>query len=360
MSITDRYMARIFGFYIIGLLGLLVVVLQMLDLLSRSDEIMAAPGANMLSMLRYAVLHAPQFLIKFTPFAVLIAMLLSMMQLAVSSQIIALRSTGMAPIRIVKPFFLVALLVAILHFLFAEFVGIPANAKFTKWQEAGFSNEDVSTKAAREHIWYQFDDQFLSIETAKWYDDKVILEGFTLYAIDQEGLVSKMTEAKTARYQDGIWTLYQARNIEKQNLQQSPFIRAMTWDSNLDPAALLNKTTAITALPISALSARIKDMAGAGAPPLRERTAFFARFSSSFANLIMPFLGLFVGLAVPRAGKFAVFLALGLGIGFVFFTFDNLGIALGNLGVLPPFLATFFAPISFLCGGVLFLFSKEV
>jgi lipopolysaccharide export system permease protein len=139
-----------------------------------------------------------------------------------------------------------------------------------------------------------------------------------------------------------------------------PFVAEMNWSTSLDPASLLNETTAIAALPLAALHKRISNMQASGVPTLRERTSFFARFSSSFASLIMPFLGLFVGLAIPRAGKFAVFLAAGLGIGFVFFTFDNMGIALGNLGVLPPLLATFFAPVSFLFGGILFMFSKEI
>jgi lipopolysaccharide export system permease protein len=359
MSITDRYMARVFGFYVIGLLTLLVVVLQMLDLLSRSDEIMAAPGASFASMARYAMLRAPQFLIKFTPFAVLIAMLLSMMQLAVGSEIIALRSTGMAPTRIVKPFLFVALLIAIAHFSFTEFIGVPANAQFTKWEEAGFSNLDAGTTAKRENIWYQFDGQFLHVDNAVWGDRDVRLSDFALYAIDQNGLLEKYTEAQSAVFQNGSWKLYQARNVASGALDE-PFVAEMNWSTSLDPASLLNETTAIAALPLASLHKRISDMQASGVPTLRERTSFFARFSSSFASLIMPFLGLFVGLAIPRAGKFAVFLAAGLGIGFVFFTFDNMGIALGNLGVLPPLLATFFAPVSFLFGGILFMFSKEI
>jgi len=359
MSITDRYMARVFAFYIMGLLVLLVVILQMLDLLDRSDEIMAAEGASMWNLGLYALLHAPQFLIKFAPFAVLIAMLLSMMQLAVNSEIIALRSTGMAPTRIIKPFILVAFVVAVLHFLFAEFVGVPTNARVTEWKNADYAMSADISNATRQNIWYSFGDQFLHLKSAEWFDDRVTFDEFTLYQVDEDGLVTKKTEAKSATYIDGVWELTNAREILRNQIKQ-PFVPSMVWKTDLQPVSLLNENTHVEALSLSRLRARIRDKQTAGSSPIREQTSLYARFSSSFANLIMPFLGLFVGMAVPRAGKFALFMAAGLGVGFLFFTMDNMGIAFGNLGILPPFLATFFAPIAFLFGGLLFMFGKEV
>lgn len=358
MSITDRYLARVFGFYIAGLLALLVVVLQMLDLLSHSDEIMAAPGATMLSMAKYAVLHAPQFLIKFTPFAVLMAMLLSMMQLAVSSEIIALRSTGMAPIRIVKPFLSVALIVAVGHFLFAEFVAVPARAEFTAWTDNGYSSLQGGVEARRKNIWYQLGDEMVHVNRAQWYEDHVQVEGLTLYSMDEEGLFTSRIVAKSATYKNEVWTLHDGEASRRGEIEPTEF-NAMTWDTQLRPAALLHESTSAEALSLPELSSRIHDLEAGGSSASRARTAFFMRFSQPFASLIMPFLGLFVGLAVPRAGKFAAMMAFGLGVGFTFFTIDNLGIALGNLGVLPPLLATFAAPVGFMCGGILYLISRE-
>lgn len=358
MSITDRYLARVFGFYIMGLLCLLVVVLQMLDLLSNSDEIMAAPGATMWSLAKYALLHAPQFLIKFTPFAVLMAMLLSMMQLAVSSEIIALRSTGMAPVRIVKPFVLVALVVAVGHFLFAEFVAVPARAEFTAWSDNGYSSLQGGVEARRKNIWFQLGDEMVHVDRAEWYPDRVKVNGLTLYAMGDKGLFTSRIKAKTATYKDNVWTLHDGETSRRGEIEPTQF-RAKTWDTKLLPSALLHESTSADALALPALSSRIDDLEAGGSSASRARTALFMRFSQPFASLIMPFLGLFVGLAVPRAGKFAAMMAFGLGVGFVFFTIDNLGIALGNLGILPPVLATFAAPVGFLCGGVLYLISRE-
>lgn len=358
MSITDRYLARVFGFYIVGLLALLVIVLQMLDLLSHSDEIMAAPGATMWSLGKYAVLHAPQFLIKFTPFAVLMAMLLSMMQLAVSSEIIALRSTGMAPVRIVKPFVLVALLVAAGHFLFAEFVAVPARAEFTAWVDNGYSSLKGGVEAQRKNIWYQLGSEMVHVDQAEWYADHMEAQGLTLYNMGPEGLFTSRIKAKSAIYRNHVWTLHDGESSRRDQIGPTQF-RTMTWDTQMLPSALLHESTSADALALPALSSRINDLEAGGSAASRARTALFMRFSQPFASLIMPFLGLFVGLAVPRAGKFAAMMAFGLGVGFVFFTIDNLGIALGNLGVLPPVLATFAAPVGFLCGGVLYLISRE-
>ena len=54
------YLARLFFVRILAVLVMLVLVLMMLDLLSKTGDILAAPGNGQAELLRYASLRVPQ------------------------------------------------------------------------------------------------------------------------------------------------------------------------------------------------------------------------------------------------------------------------------------------------------------
>ena len=66
----------------------------------------------------------------------------------------------------------------------------------------------------------------------------------------------------------------------------------------------------------------------------------------------MPLLVLFAGFALPRRGGTALYLLTGVSAGFLYFALDNLLAALGNGGVLTPFVAAFGALIVFTVTGL--------
>ena len=61
-------MTRIFA-----VLVMLVMVLQMLDLLGESGDILAYPGNGEAQLWRYVLLRAPQIVARFLPYSVLLA-----------------------------------------------------------------------------------------------------------------------------------------------------------------------------------------------------------------------------------------------------------------------------------------------
>ena len=69
------YLARLFISRILGVLILLVLVLQMLDLLSESGNILAVPGNGQAEILYYVSMRTPQLIARFLPYSVLLATL---------------------------------------------------------------------------------------------------------------------------------------------------------------------------------------------------------------------------------------------------------------------------------------------
>ena len=70
------YMVRLFLTRTLAVLAMLVVVLQMLDLLGNSGDILAYPGNGDAQLWHYVGLRAPQIVARFLPFSVLLGTLI--------------------------------------------------------------------------------------------------------------------------------------------------------------------------------------------------------------------------------------------------------------------------------------------
>ena len=72
------YLARTFITRILAVLVMLVLVLQMLDLLSESGDILAYPGNGEAQLWAYVGLRVPQLIARFLPYSVLLATIITL------------------------------------------------------------------------------------------------------------------------------------------------------------------------------------------------------------------------------------------------------------------------------------------
>ncbi len=104
----SRYLARLFVTRIFGVLFLLVIVLQMLDLLIESGKILAWPGNGEPELWHYVTLRIPQLIARFLPYSVLLATLFTFWPLNHNSEVIAMRAAGLSAHQILAPLLLTA------------------------------------------------------------------------------------------------------------------------------------------------------------------------------------------------------------------------------------------------------------
>jgi lipopolysaccharide export system permease protein len=75
---------------------MLVLVLMMLDLLSRSGDILAYPGNGEAELLRYVSLRVPQLIARFLPYSVLLATIITLATFNQNSEVV--RDEGRGPV----------------------------------------------------------------------------------------------------------------------------------------------------------------------------------------------------------------------------------------------------------------------
>lgn len=356
--VLNFYAGRMFLLRFLFLLALFVILLQMLDLLNRTDDLMAVEGSGVSSVFRYISLQAPQIVSQFTPFAALLAAVATLAGLTRTSEITVMRAAGLSVHRILFPVGAVSLLIALAHFVFNETVAVRAAGKLDYWVASGYALDPGPESETRTGVRIRFDDEFVTAASVARSGDSVLLTGVVIYGFDQEGLVARITSVGAARYADGVWHLYGVRELDALTLESGYGDRSV-WETDLVPEFLF----ALDPEPDRTSLATLVSRAG---QPDREKTAsgvlmtsLLGRFSRPAATLVMPLLGAIAGFGVQRHGMLLVRATGGAALGFLYFVVENLALALGKLGVLPAFLGAFFPLALFMVVGYAILLAME-
>ena len=189
------YLARLFITRILGVLILLVLVLQMLDLLSESGSILAVPGNGQAEILYYVSLRMPQLIARFLPYSVLLATLFTFWPLNQNSEVIAMRAAGLSAHQVLAPMLLTASIVSLGSFAFNEAVVANATGTLKQWSDLKYAPipRDTGVKA---NVYLRDGSNILTASTVTGDGEKIDMTGASL--VDSSGLsVADLLTAKT-------------------------------------------------------------------------------------------------------------------------------------------------------------------
>ncbi len=352
-----RYVGRLFVVRFVGLLLFFVIILQMLDLLNRSEAISAAAGAGPESIARYISLRAPQIASQFAPFAALLAIVVTLSSLNLSSEIVVMRAAGMSIHRVLRPIGAACLVIAIAHFVFHESVVVGRTAELEYWEANKFEvglKHDAST---RTNLKLLLDGEIVAAASAARTNEGVRLSNVTVYELDASGLARAVIEARAALFGDGGWRLLDARTPGLE--RASATVASMPWATTLDPETLFALSLNPDRAGMATLVRQISQLNSDGADASAATTSLLSRLSKPMATLIMPLLGAIAGFGVSRQGNQLVRASAGAVLGFLYFVAENLMLAIGKLGAVPPMLGAFFPFALFLVVGFAILLAME-
>jgi lipopolysaccharide export system permease protein len=357
-GIFTLYVGRMFLVRLFALLLFFVIILQMLDLLNLSSDILEVDGAGTKELLRYVSLRAPQIVSQFTPFAALLAVVLTLAGLSHSSEITVMRAAGMSVYRVLFPIGFVCSLVAIAHFAFHETVTVKASEALDYWQANNYALDLPDDTGTRTNIRIQYDGEFISAESAARFGDAVLLTDVTIYDFDPAGLTQNVIEARAAQHEDGVWRLFGVKSLNAETLEVIHSEDAI-WTNSLNPELLFALTLKPDQTTLGELIRKIRQLSGDRADTREAMTSLLSRISKPMATLVMPLLGAIAGFGVHRQGVLLARAVGGTSLGFTYFIGENLALALGKLGVLPATIAAFFPFALFMVIGFSILLAME-
>ena len=354
---VSLYMARLFLVRTFGILAALVLVLQALDLLSESGNILAYHGNGQAQVWRYVSLRTPQIAATFLPFSVLLGTILTFIQMNGNSEIIALKASGLSAHQVLAPLVVASLGVAIISFSFNDRVVARATATLDQWQKVDYGPLPID-RGDRANVWVRDGDDLIEVDQIRGRGNAALLGGITLYDRTGGNLVA-IIRAPRGRYANGGWLIGPATRFDVAGGTLTP-VGDIVVARNVRPDQFTLASVDADGLTFAALKAAIGDLSGAGRPTKALEGSLWHKLSGPLSSILMPLLGAVAAFGVARSGKLFVRAVIGMALGFAYFVADNFALAMGNLGAYPPFLAAW-APflLFFLIGEAVLIRTEE-
>lgn len=325
-------------------LGAFAGLVQLLDLLDNTKDILAREGSGFSTVLFYMRLRIPSIALQMISISALLAALVTLMGLVARNEIVAMKSVGVSYLRLLATFAPAAALIALLQFTLGEWI-VPRSDRTLQlwWEETAPRAEAATPKDAGAITWVRRADTIVAVGTIHLPGDR--LDRLRIFDIDDTGLLSAMIIAESATFAGGRWQL---SGVEKIDIRGNPTrLPASEWDTTLRPDDFADLALPPRQYSITALAGLI-DRSKVGARNIRFYEAMLQKkFAAPVATFLMVLIAAPVAQTSRRRGGSGLAFALGIVVGFAFFVTDGLVLLMGESGVFPPFFAAWSPTILF-------------
>jgi lipopolysaccharide export system permease protein len=361
MMTFTRYALKIFLWNFCVLWISFTSLLQIVDLLNNSDEVLDRHPRDVGAVVEYAIWRLPELAVFLIPFSVLMAALLSLAKFERSNETLALKSAGAPYYQILLAFLPAVGIVAVLHFALTDQV-VPRSINHLMERDLYVDKKSKSDEEEDQRVWVQDGDTV--IEVGQVEKQGTELFNMRLYERDDLGNITFQRFVRHATFDINTrkWTLEKIEDtklIPDQPTEVST-IETATWDTKLGPqefSELIERPQAMTTLRLwsFATSAQIGVR-----PTYFYETWLQKRVALPVSSILMILLAAPVALSFGRRDKgVASGMAIGFALGFLYFITEGLVQSLGESGAVPPFFAAWLPALLFASIGGLWLIRLE-
>ena len=214
------YLAKMFIVRIMAVLLMLVLVLQMLDLLSESGDILAYPGNGEAQLWTYVTLRVPQLIARFLPYSVLLATIITLATLNQNSEVISMKAAGMSAHQILAPLMLTAIVISGISFVFNERVVTRATATLNVWEKQNYGPMPKSSDT-RTNVYLSDGTNILAAGELSGRGANMQMRDVTWYRRNADGIILQQVRAPSATYGTSGWKLANPVSFDVQSAQQT-------------------------------------------------------------------------------------------------------------------------------------------
>ena len=319
------------------------------------DEITRVGTGNygFLDMIIFLVLSTPRVVYEIFPMSALLGTMLGLSSLAVDSELIVMRASGMSITGISWSVMKTAALIILSAVVIGEFITPYAETQAQRGRSEALQKS--ITQKSDFGLWMR--DENSIIQVGEMLPDLKLLN-VKIFEFDDEGNMRAAAVADSGKFDNNEWVLY--------NLRQSIFVdkgiktlhlRSANWQSKLGPEVLrvfLVRPEQLSALDLDRYITHLKKNSQ---NTDRYELAFWQKISSPMAIVVMVLLGIPFVFRSVRSGGVGGTLFLGIMLGLMFFAMaKGFGFLVLIYGI-PP-LAGAFVPLLIFLGIALFMLRR--
>ena len=351
------YLARLFITRILAVLLMLVLVLQMLDLLSESGDILGYPGNGEAQLWEYIGMRTPQLIARFLPYSVLLATIITLAALNQNSEVVAMKAAGLSAHQVLAPLLLAALFVSGISFVFNERVVTRSTATLKAWVAIEYAPIPRQS-GTRYNIYLRDGPNILAASSLTGTGAAIAMENVTWYHRDGAGMVVEQIRSPHATYAGPGWKLDAPRRFQVKTTVQQKLLPLVVAKS-ITPAQIAISNPDPDAQGLFELSRTIAAMKAAGRRTSELDGKWWHKISGPLSAFLMPLLGAVAAFGLARSGQLLIRAVIGMSLGFAYFVIDNAALAMGNFGGYPPMIAAWAPFFLFLLVGETVLVRTE-
>lgn len=310
------------------------------DLMEAGKDVVLLQEDSGRALLDYALLRLPTYLSSLLPVSSLIAGLWSVGVLYRQKELVAILNTGLSPAGLTRLVLIGSLPLVVLQFMLDDRIVPRATEELRSWNWED-TTADYFSPVTNGWLWLYSDRDI--IRMANPQPKSETFSDVTIFRRDAEGQLLERIDAPLAHFVDNGMVLENAV-IQKVADASSTKVPSYRWVGRIDFDVIQMLSWPPSDLTLSQLD-EVIDNAGYGQRPVNiYRTWYNARLVAALQPLLMLLLSLSLIPSYSRTGSFAWVFLVGISIGFATFILTGITTAMGEAGLLPPWLAAW-APV---------------
>jgi lipopolysaccharide export system permease protein len=358
MNLLTKYIVKQFISTVLVSIGAFVALFLIVDIFEVVGTFIDHP-APLGTIVLYFMTKIPYVLFLTLPMAVMLSALISIGLMGRNLEIVAMMSSGISHIFIIRPVLIIAAVLSVLSFFGNEYVVTRTNEYNEYIKNVKIMGEKATPSAEYQlnKIWVRDEHRIYNVE--RFLPQQKIIEGITIYTFDDDFRLTERIIAEKAVWKNGRWVFY--------NVVENDFTAPGSFSTTKYPIRYLSIQETPESFTIvfekssekmsyRELTAYIKQLESNGYETARYRVDRAAKLSYPLVSLIMALIAAPLALIVGRKGGLAVGVVIAFAMSYLYWMVYSLCVSLGHGGTLPPIVAAWTANILFAAaGGYLFL-----
>lgn len=337
INILDKYIIKKFiGTYFFAILIFIVIVI-IFDLSEKIDDFVEKEAPLRAVVVDYYANFVPYFMNMFNPLFVFIAVIFFTSKLSSHSEIVAILAGGVSFKRLLYPYFLSAMIIAIFSLFLNLFVIPPANKVRLEFSDKYIHDRYINTN---KDIHFQlYPGTYVYMESFNSWRN--VANKFTLETIDGNRILSKLS-SETAVWDttfDG-WKLYNyvlRKSVDGRDVISSGY--SLDTVINLSVEDLNKRESIVESYNYKELNDLIRTQKIRGDNRvLYSQIEKHTRFALPFSAFILTLMGVSLS-SKKRKGGIGLNIGIGLVLSFSYILFLRFSQMFVHGGVLPPWIA---------------------
>jgi len=352
----DRYIIRKFlGTYFFAIL-LIISIAVVFDITEKIDNFMENGAPVKAVIFDYYFNFIPYFANLFTPLFVFIAVIFFTSKMAYDTEIIAILSSGISFKRLMFPYFVAALIIAVFSFLLGGYVIPPSNQTRLEFEGMYLKKQKKDTGLRDIHLQIE---PGLFVYMGRFYSYSNKGSKFTAERFEGTDLKSKLT-ARNIIYnvQTKKWELsnYMIRNFVGDNRIEILEGEKMDTVFNMSPEDFKSEHNWFETMNYTDLGNYIDVQTQKGVGSIKPYVIeYYKRFANPFSAFILTLIGVTLASRKVRGG-IGLHIGVGLGLSFGYILFMTISTTFAINGNMNPLLAVWLPNIVFAIIGVYLYF----